>query len=128
MKEAEKEPVYTQEMFDNGELPPVGCMCECKRIIKNDSFYNSCYILGNSKDGEWLVFENYSGNIQSHNKKDGVFRFRPTDTRTDEDKAVDDMRFAAFERDDFSDVHPIEAALKAIKEDKIHGVKWVGKS
>lgn len=94
----------------------------CKRITQDDSYYNSCYIVGDSKDGEWLIFEDYLGGLQQHHKKDGEFIFRPADTRTDKERAISDLR------KNTNPFNILESVLKAIASGEIHCVKWVGKS
>ena len=85
----ESKPVYTQEMHDNGELPPVGSECLVKKYFEDDAQFQLCFIVGFDKNPEWLVFSGMGSNLNSHHIGDGVYRFKPIDTRTDDEKLRD---------------------------------------
>ena len=80
-KEAIK-PVYTQEMADNGELPPVGCLvvdkrnkCEFQVLLPADC--NGYYVmLGHGGDYHCELLRN----------------LEPIDTRTDKEKLIDEIQ------------------------------------
>jgi hypothetical protein len=72
-----KPPVYTQEMVANGVLPSMGMDCLSKKSHQDDSYFNKSYINGYSRDGKWLIFTDYLGNIESHNISNGVYDFKP---------------------------------------------------
>ena len=78
-------PVYTQEMADNGELPPVGISCMFKHQSEDNIMFDDCFIVGYSKCGKFIIFHNHQNQIMQHNIVNGPYRFKPIDTRTDED-------------------------------------------
>ena len=84
-------PIYTQEMCDNGELPSVGMECLIKKSHQSDTEFNEGFIIGFSKDREWLVFSDYLDNLEQHNINNGIYRFKPIDNRTPKEKAVADL-------------------------------------
>ena len=75
------QPVFTQAMADNGELPQVGMECQTstgKVIVKyagKNVFVTEC------GDG----FES------TLSKKGALHSLKPIDTRTDKEKAIDDI-------------------------------------
>ena len=68
---------YTQAMADNGELPSVGMECLVKFHHQDNSYFQKGYVNGYSQDGNWLIFTDYLGNIESHNISEGVYDFKP---------------------------------------------------
>ena len=89
-KEAVK-PVYTQEMADNEELPPVGISCMFKHQSEDNIMFDDCFIVGYSKCGKFIVFHNHQNQLMQHNIVNGPYRFKPIDTRTDEEKLIDEV-------------------------------------
>ena len=110
--EAEK-PIYTQAMFDNGELPSVGMLFldneispddprTCEAIIGDKAIY--CF------NDDYAYFGVTADNCG------------PIDTRTDTKKFADDI--ATFNKKELAWTHT--SLSSAIKAGKIHAVKWVG--
>ena len=81
--------VFTQAMADNGELPVVGMECQFKFQHQNEDEFDWCFVIGKSKDSDWLIFHDKNIESFSHNINKGVYVFKPIDTRTDKEKAID---------------------------------------
>ena len=117
-------PVFTQEMSDNRKLPPIGSDVEYNDDIDFDFKFDwdngdiiTCVFHSTNDKGEPI-------GVYRHN--DGVTvslvtnLIRPIDTRTDKEKAIDDImkNNPAFIRADESDIRTV---LNAAYD------KWVGK-
>ena len=111
------QPVFTQAMADNGELPQVGMECLIKLHHQGDTQFNKGYINGYSQDGEWLIFTDFLGNLKQHNINNGIYRFKPIDTRSNKEKAIDDIRLSCG----FNKINAMESELLSKAYDK-----WVG--
>ena len=111
----ERKPVYTQEMHDNGELPPVGSNCLVKKYFEDNSQFQLCFIVGFDKNPEWLVFSDMVSNLNSHHIGDGVYRFKPIDTRTEEEKLRDAITDA---------VTPYVGKMTALQDELINSKKF----
>lgn len=72
-----KEPIYTQEMSDDGVLPGVGMECLIKLHHHDNSHFQKGYINGYSQDKKWIILTDYLGNIESHNISNGTYEFKP---------------------------------------------------
>ena len=90
-KKQSDKPVYTQEMADNGELPPVGISCMFKHQSEDNILFDDCFIVGYSKCGKFIIFHNHQNQLMQHNIVNGSYRFKPIDTRTDEEKLIDQI-------------------------------------
>lgn len=77
-------PVYTQAMCDAGELPPVGVRCEICYDV--DGLFFNGSVIAYFNDKAWLDME---GKHPVCFVKDTVFR--PIDTRTDQEKLIDEV-------------------------------------
>ncbi len=91
MMEMKITPVYTQEMADNDELPSVGMSCLYKLHHKDDVYFDDCFIVGVSKDGEWLVFHDHENNLHNHHIAEGVYIFKPIDNLADSERAFNEF-------------------------------------
>lgn len=105
----ENKPVYTKEMHDRGELPPVGCKVELKRSIDDlgtHTIWESGHILEclahkrcpltSSPDDVLAVFWNETAEEAS---TVNLMNVKPIDTRTDKEKlrdAIDSELTEAF--------------------------------
>ena len=116
--------IYTKEMCDTGELPSVGM--ECMIWFSSSSYKGTITYMGNgvgcyrSKDND----KEYSFSIVS-------VKFKAIDTRTDEEKVIDDIVDSIDDIEDNAEsrlsVSSSELAIniyKFIKSGKIHGVTW----
>lgn len=83
-KLADDKPIFTQAMAVNGELPPVGS--ECILNLAFDSYPAKVTYIGN---GVGCFINLNNGEEYSFAMKDTSFK--PLDTRTDREKAIDDM-------------------------------------
>ncbi len=85
----EIKPVFTQAMCDAGELPPAGSECEFKMHHHGDTQWLYCYVIGETKDGEWIVIHCGNDSLHFANKKNGNIEFKPI--KTDEEKLIDEL-------------------------------------
>lgn len=114
--QADDKKVFNQAMADAGELPCIGS--ECEMYLNDDEGWVNIFVVGLSSSGSLVVEEN-NGRLWTNFS----CKYRPIDTRSDEEKAVDDLAGAVgLSRNNSF----IICAVKAIKYGKIHGVKWVG--
>lgn len=81
-------PVYTQEMYDNRELPPVGSKCTSRDSRFND--WRECKVLFINDD---VVFCCDLDNIAHYHfsRSNASVEFKPIDQRTDKEKAIDEF-------------------------------------
>ena len=77
-------PVYTDEMYKNKELPAVGARCLVS--FPSENFDATITYQGN---GVGAFINNKTGREYSFTTN--RVRFAPTDTRTDEEKLIDDV-------------------------------------
>ncbi|MGB0938904.1 MAG: hypothetical protein ACPGTQ_15725 [Colwellia sp.] len=113
----EEKPVYTKEMYENGDLPSVGMECiACYEI--NGKQEERVTIAHINEKGHFACIDSYGDYMIQYVKEDSDEHFKPIDTRTDEEKAIDDL--AKCVGDCMSDY----GIFQAIKEGKIHGVTW----
>ena len=110
----DKEMIYTKEMHEAGELPKVGMM-----VSTEAGEY--VVLLINDKE---IVFEDEQGFYISINKH----KVKPTDTRTDTEKAIDDLTngISASYSNSKSFKEDAREMLDLIKAGKIHGVTFTG--
>lgn len=78
----EIKPVYTQEMHDNGELPPVGS--ECLIMYSSSNYKGTITYMG---DGVGCYHS--KDNNKEYTFSFNAVKFKPLDTRTDQDKLRD---------------------------------------
>ena len=112
--------VYTQEMADNGELPSVGMEC----LIYNAELMNPEYEKATIDfvGCHVIVYSSESCTERTCNLE--LVRFKPIDTRTKKEKAIDELR--DFDNSICNDTEWYANFLQAIIDGKITGVKWVG--
>jgi hypothetical protein len=119
-----KPPVYTQEMADAGELPPVGVECLVREGVISDVSH-SCVIIAH--DGSMAVFK--ADDNYPHSCYDGCAAnmFHPLPAKTHEELAVDNaMIDICADTDDMTYVrHTILRMLKAGYRKQIQKSKCV---
>lgn len=113
-----EKPVFTQAMADAGELPNVGMECNFDTSFFTDKNSNNgiCEIIAYFKDKVWINIINFECVININ-----VIDFKPIDTRSDKEKAIDYMEYSYKKGNSMADV------LNEIHKGYVHGVKWVGK-
>ena len=121
-KESNMKPVFTQAMSDNGELPPIGSKCLVIGEKEIDDEYHECEIIAHrnvSGDVFVAVFmiKNYNGKPYYYTHCSHQY-FKPIDTRTDKEKAIDEIRLSCG----FNKLVTMESDLLSKAYDK-----WVGK-
>lgn len=113
-------PVFTKQMADNGDLPPIDLSVQMRRGYGCDQeFYNGKL---KASDGKiiWFCDDKYGDVL--HPKE--AVEFKPIDTRTDKEKTEDDIyKYIQFENNDNP---PCEQLFRAIQNGKIHDVKFTG--
>ena len=85
-KEQKDKPVYTQEMADNGELPPVGSSVVLRYNFDSKTVTHAGIVLFSSA-GNCILATDYG---ESHFNI-GDYIYEAIDTRTDEEKLIDEM-------------------------------------
>ena len=124
-------PVFTQEMSDNGVLPPIGMKVRCST---NNHCQDYEYIYHGKSINGFAILESISTNLLSKvdlNKSE----LWPLDTRTDKEKAIDDISAEMNRRfelkkndDDWLATDDTQVGMEfVIDYISKHGVKWVGK-
>lgn len=121
----ENKPVYTKEMHDRGELPPVGCRVELNRSIDDlgtHTIWESGHILEclahkrcpltSSPDDVLAVFWNETAEEAS---TVNLMNVKPVDTRTDEEKLRDEL----IDCIEFDDYDASERSIKSFAVDAI---------
>ena len=129
----QKKPIYTKEMQKRGDLPKVGMMVT---IQESSDIWGDCAHLVGCPVTVMATFtglgKDLSGTnipmvaVSIDNGSSACFRAdmcQPIDTRTDEEKAIDDIR---VQLKNLGSLLPINF-VDIVKNGKIHGVKWVGK-
>tara|TARA_R110000772_G_scaffold222931_3_gene333361 strand:+ start:1325 stop:2071 length:747 start_codon:yes stop_codon:yes gene_type:complete len=115
--EVKPTPVYTKEMADNGVFPVVGMEC----LVLNTNCSNPKYIKALIKYvGQKVVYNYMDYPERCDNVK--TLKFKPLDTRTDKEKAIDDM-YKSLNKDD-SRQGGCDDLFDDIKAGKIHGVSF----
>ncbi|MAO21770.1 MAG: hypothetical protein CMJ25_13560 [Phycisphaerae bacterium] len=109
------QPVFTQAMADNGELPPIGSKAICEYCDGEELLIVAHDLL--AEDGAFALVCGDSGYWGAEAR-----RWKPIDTRTDKEKAIDDL----YESGWFNKPGGANF-IDDVKLGKIHGVKWVGK-
>ena len=112
-------PVFTQAMADAGELPPVGVDCLVCLPGNDDWFeFRPDYF------GDTYVIGYWFEPCREASFGISALKFKPLDTRTDEQKACDDLAKVTRMR---TDGIMIKKVINALMSGNIHGIKWVGK-
>lgn len=124
--ELDIKPVYTESMSEDRKLPPVGSECLVRGDKSlNDSDYHKCKIVAHNiieEDLDVAVFMVNNYNERPYYYSHSSYQhFKPLDTRTDTEKAIDYMQYAYGKGSDMGDV------LSEIKKGYVHGVAWSGK-
>jgi hypothetical protein len=126
------QPVFTQAMADNGELPQVGSKCDFETTFFTAATSNkgTCEILAYHGGKVWINIIDFDCVINLN-----VIDFKPIDTRTDKEKAIDaidklitDAYQEATDSFVSNSRFRIEAAhlMDEIIDGTIAGVEWVG--
>jgi len=100
-------------MADNGELPSVGMECVFKHTSWSD--YVKAIVL--AVTDEYLILKEVDSSHEQHYHLKDI-SLKPIDTRTDEEKAIEDLECLFYK------ASPTEEILNAIKAGKIHNVTW----
>ena len=79
--------IYTQTMFDDGELPSVGMECMVLNSYFDNAEYEKCTILFK---GDFTFIYNSDSCSERVGHKDEL-TFKPIDNRTPKEKAVADL-------------------------------------
>ena len=110
MEDKQSQPVFTQSMSGNGELPPIGSKFNHQgRIVKTLST--------SSEEGGVVTFLDGTDIGCCWNNSSWVI---PIDTRTNKEKAIDYMKYAYEKGNSMEDV------LSEITKGYVVDVKWVG--
>ena len=106
--------VYTQEMADNGVLPSVGmdCLIYNAELMKPEYEKATIDFIGYHV----IVYSSESCTERTCNLE--LVEFKPIDTRTDKEKAIEDLSKLV------GDCESDYGILKAIIAGKVHGVTW----
>ena len=124
-----EQPVFTQAMSDNGELPEKGVKCQGYVLAETKTQGQPCnkwiegYFIKKAQapnGGMCFLFESAGGHSYILNAESHI---KPIDTRTDKEKAVDDIRKITMP-DKLTEVE--WDIVAAIRSGQITGVKWVG--
>ena len=109
-KEAVK-PVYTQEMADNGELPPVGFGC---MIEFNENKWQEFKLIAETELSLFCCVNDKEMVIP----KDARLSFKLFDTRTDEEKLIDELadKLSLTAQDDKAKLKSALSEYKITKE------------
>jgi hypothetical protein len=107
------QPVFTQAMADNGELPQVGmeCMVVDSSLMNHD--YEKCVILF---VGIYKVVYTSESCVERFSNLDEVI-FKPIDTRTDKEKAADEF---------IKDMTDSDFIKEQFKKTFLAGAEWAG--
>ena len=118
----DKEMIYTKEMFNNSETPKVGMQIGVRFNKASKPNYGKLIALTN----QYIIL--LEGEAQEQHYHRGTWIFVPVDTRTDTEKAVDDLAdgISASYSDDQSFKGDAINMLNFIKAGKIHGVTFTG--
>jgi hypothetical protein len=126
-----KESVYTQEMFDNGEVPHIGMMFICKEKTfdsRISDFLNKAVeVVGISKlnGDEVITFSHETSGIGC-----GIFGecwVKPIDTRTVSEKAINDIEGAIIDYQSSPTSKSLaEFILLYIKNNDVAGTSFTG--
>lgn len=108
-------PIFTQSMSDNGEFPQVGMEVE---VDGTGVVY--VIVLPKDSEGDFILTPK---NGDKYWQRSNVQFIKPIDTRTDKEKAVDDIRKITMP-DKLTEVE--WDIVAAIRSGQITGVKWVG--
>ena len=119
MQDRPAENIYTQSMHDAGELPKVGMEFMYRDYESQE--YVSAKLLITHKKSLVMQVDGWDSAIVISIYSD----IKPLDTRTDEQKAVNDIK-QVIRSANFNSI--TEEILDEIKAGKIHNVKWVTKS
>ena len=110
-------PVFTKAMSDAGELPRVGMEC----MVYNAELMNPEYEQAAIDFVGCHVIVYSSESCTERTCAIELVKFKPIDTRTDKEKALDDLSKMV------GDCESDYGILQAIIDGKIHGVTWSGK-
>lgn len=114
------QPIFTKAMQEAGEFPSVGMECMVYNAELMNPEYEKAVI--DFIGSHIVVYSSESCTERTCNLE--LVKFKPIDTRTDKEKAIDDLRNA----DDSvcNDIEWHKNFLQLIIDGKIHGVTWSG--
>ena len=116
----DKEMIYTKEMQESGELPKVGM----KFLDRNNNLSKCISLSAILNQTAWLVTYSYGACFNAClADKSNIHHI---DTRTDKEKAKDDLFNAMIGVEVLSNLHAIDELFDLIKAGKIHGVTFTG--
>ena len=116
----DKEMIYTKEMQEAGELPKVGM----KFLDRNNNLSKCISLSAILNQTAWLVTYSYGACFNAClADKSNIHHI---DTRTDKEKAKDDLFNAMIGVEVLSNLHAIDELFDLIKAGKIHGVTFTG--
>ena len=118
----DKEMIYTKEMFNNSETPKVGMQIGVRFDKASKPNYGKLIALTN----QYIIL--LEDEAQERHYHRGTWIFSPVDTRTDTEKAVDDLAdgISASYSIDQSFKEDARGMLDLIKAGKIHGLTFTG--
>lgn len=108
------QPVFTQDMADNGELPLVGSKCDFETTFFTAATSNkgTCEILAYHGGKVWINTIDFDCVINLN-----VIDFKPIDTRTDKEKAADEF---------IKDMTDSDFIKEQFKKTFLAGAEWAG--
>ena len=112
-------PVYTQEMADSGVLPSVGMKC----IAESNGVVGGSYLVTVSQindKGQFACIDENGDYLIHYPDEDKSESFKPIDTRTSKEKAIDYMNYA------YNKGQSMEDVFNEIVKGYVPSVKWVG--
>jgi hypothetical protein len=115
-----KTPIYTQAMADNGELPSVGM--ECMVQVSEGFLFEKCEVIGLYKDEILCIYLYGANSVYGVNLKNKGYVFEPIDTRSNEQKAIDNL--LKITGSELTKTAMASYILNNIKSGRIHGVTF----
>jgi hypothetical protein len=108
------QPVFTQAMADNGELPVVGSKCDFETAFFTAATLNkgTCEILAYHGGKVWINIIDFDYVINLN-----VIDFKPIDTKTDKEKAADEF---------IKDMTDSDFIKEQFKKTFLAGAEWAG--
>ena len=118
-KKAE-EMIYTKEMFNNSETPKVGMQIGVRFNKASKPNYGKLIALTN----QYIIL--LEGEAQEQHYHRGTWIFVPVDTRTDKEKAIDDIKRLLISVAEKSFDSKAEVIIEKSMAGKIHGITFTG--
>ncbi len=121
-KEKQMDSIYTQEMYEDGELPKIGMKALYSYDEKGESRF-LCDVRYVTDSGDVVIYSRTHRDekiIQNHIE---THRLHPIDTRTDKEKAADDFMSLLNELTDDGSI-AVTVIMDSIQAGEIHGVTF----